>query len=168
MCNDNAEDGHLLDLRPHLLGVAAQGAKLLLGQVPRATPSLGVQKAQRVEAGRDSSGSEVVGRAPSPGPTPGTGARRRCCCRPSPRGTASPTRCTGPRNERRPLYVAVTWAVETLRLMDTAESGNARESRFIIAAPAGPRGHRTRSRWKLRCPLGFTVVACWPYFRSAK
>ena len=40
-CNDNEEDRRLLDLRPHLLGVAAQGAQLLLRQVPRAASPLG-------------------------------------------------------------------------------------------------------------------------------
>ena len=36
----------MLDLRPHLLGVAAQGAQLLLRQVPGATSPLGLQKAR--------------------------------------------------------------------------------------------------------------------------
>ena len=44
-CNDNEEDRSLLDLRPHLLGVAAQGAELLLGEVPRAASPLGLQEA---------------------------------------------------------------------------------------------------------------------------
>ena len=48
-CNDNEEDRRLLDLRPHLLGVAAQGAQLLLRQVPRAASPLSLQEAQDLD-----------------------------------------------------------------------------------------------------------------------
>ena len=40
------ENCHLPDLRPHLLGVAAQGAQLLLRQVPRAPSPFSSQEAQ--------------------------------------------------------------------------------------------------------------------------
>ena len=43
-CNDSEEGRPLLDLRPQLLGVAAQGAELLLRQVPRASSALGLQE----------------------------------------------------------------------------------------------------------------------------
>ena len=52
-CNDYEEDRRLLDLRPHLLGVAAQGAQLLLRQVPRATSPLGLQEARPRVNGSD-------------------------------------------------------------------------------------------------------------------
>ena len=52
-CNDNEEDRRLLDLRPHLLGVAAQGAQLLLRQVPRATSPLGLQEAFALNLGQN-------------------------------------------------------------------------------------------------------------------
>ena len=47
-CNDrHEEDNHLLDLRPHVAGVAVPGAELLLRQVPRASsPGQGLQKPQ--------------------------------------------------------------------------------------------------------------------------
>ena len=43
----------LLDLRPHLLGVAAQGAELLPRQVPGATSPLGPQEAQEFSLGQN-------------------------------------------------------------------------------------------------------------------
>ena len=52
-CNDNEEDRRLLDLRPHLLGVAAQGAQLLLRQVPRATSPVGLQEARSLNLGQN-------------------------------------------------------------------------------------------------------------------
>ena len=52
-CNDYEEDRRLLDLRPHLLGVAAQGAQLLLREVPRATSPLGLQEARSLDLGRN-------------------------------------------------------------------------------------------------------------------
>ena len=39
----------MLDLRPHLLGVASQGTELLLGEVPGQASPLGLQKAQSFE-----------------------------------------------------------------------------------------------------------------------
>ena len=52
-CNDNEEDRDLLDLRPHLLGVAAQGAQLLLRKVPCATSPLGLQEARSLDLGQN-------------------------------------------------------------------------------------------------------------------
>ena len=52
-CNDNEEDRRLLDLRPHHLGVAAQGAQLLLRQVPRATSPVGLQEARSLSLGQN-------------------------------------------------------------------------------------------------------------------
>ena len=52
-CNDNEEDRCVLDLRPHLLGVAAQGAQLLLREVPRAASPLGVQEARSFNVGQN-------------------------------------------------------------------------------------------------------------------
>ena len=43
----------LLDLRPHLLGVAAQGPQLLLREVPRATSPLGPQEAFALNLGQN-------------------------------------------------------------------------------------------------------------------
>ena len=52
-CNDNKEDRRLLDLRPHLLGVAAQGTQLLLRQMPRAASPIGLQEARPRVNGSD-------------------------------------------------------------------------------------------------------------------
>ena len=52
-CNAKEEDRRLLDLRPHLLGVAAQGAELLLRQVPGAPSPLGSQEAQEFSLGQN-------------------------------------------------------------------------------------------------------------------
>ena len=71
-CNDYEEDSGLLDMRPHLLGMAAQGAQLLLREVPRATSPLRLQEAQQVEVGRESLGPEVVRSALSLVPRQGT------------------------------------------------------------------------------------------------
>ena len=52
-CNDYEEDRRLLDLRPHLLGVAAQGAQLLLREVPRPPSPVGLQEARSVNLGQN-------------------------------------------------------------------------------------------------------------------
>ena len=49
----------MLDLRPHLLGVAAQGAQLLLRKVPRAASPLGLQEARPLSLGQNTRRHEV-------------------------------------------------------------------------------------------------------------
>ena len=60
------ERGHpqpVSELRPHILGVAAQGAQLLLRQEPDAPPPLGLQETQELSTGQNTR-QDGVGRLP--------------------------------------------------------------------------------------------------------